>query len=88
MSSLLATGTRRSTRQMGGSTSASIAWHFEDAATGFMLRMSRQVIGRLPAELQQAYAYQNALRILGPYLSPGSSPETELEGAPRPLPPF
>lgn len=47
------------------------AWTFEDSATELIINVSRQFIARLPAEFHEAYAFRNALRVFGRYLSPG-----------------
>ncbi|MFC2041799.1 hypothetical protein ACFLTY_05735 [Chloroflexota bacterium] len=46
-------------------------WHFEESVTDLVVRISRQFIGRLPADIQEKYAYQNAQRIFGHLLTPG-----------------
>jgi len=45
-------------------------WHFEDSVTDMVIKISRQFIGRLPADIQEKYAYQNALRVFGRFLTP------------------
>ena len=44
-------------------------WHYEEAVTDVVIRISRQFIGRLPADIQEKYAYQNAQRVFGRFLS-------------------
>lgn len=46
-------------------------WHFDESATDLIIKVSRLFIARLPAELQEQYAFRNALRVFGGYLSPG-----------------
>ncbi len=45
-------------------------WHYEEAVTDVVIRISRQFIGRLPADIQEKYAYQNAQRVFGRFLTP------------------
>ena len=40
-------------------------WHFEQSVTDLVVRISRQFIGRLPDDIQEKYAYQNAQRVFG-----------------------
>ncbi len=47
-----------------------LSWHFEDAVTDMVIRISREVIGKLPADLQEKYAYKNALNVFGRFLTP------------------
>jgi hypothetical protein len=35
-----------------------------------VISLSRQFIGRLPADIQEKYAYQNAQRVFGRFLTP------------------
>ncbi len=51
-------------------TDLSAYWHFEDSVTDVVISLSRQLIGRLPADLQEKYAYQNAQRVFGRFLTP------------------
>jgi len=44
-------------------------WTFDESVTDVVVRISRQFIGRLPADIQEKYAYQNALRVFGRFLS-------------------
>ena len=46
------------------------SWMWEEPASDMFIRLGRQFIGQLPAEVQEAYAYQNALRAFGRYLIP------------------
>ena len=50
-------------------TDFSEPWHFEESVTDLAVRISRQFIGRLPADIQEKYAYQNAQRVFGRFLS-------------------
>jgi len=50
-------------------TDFSEPWHFEESVTDLVVRISRQFIGRLPADIQEKYAYQNAQRVFGRFLS-------------------
>jgi len=45
------------------------AWHFEEDATELILTIHRRFIARLPRELQEDYAFRNAWRIFGGYLT-------------------
>jgi len=45
-------------------------WHFDESVTDVVIRISRQFIGRLPADIQEKYAYQNAQRVFGHFLTP------------------
>ncbi len=45
-------------------------WHFEEPVTDVVISLSRQLIGRLPADIQEKYAYQNAQRVFGRFLTP------------------
>ncbi|MFC1847416.1 amidohydrolase family protein [Chloroflexota bacterium] len=51
-------------------TDFSEPWHFEEPVTDLAIRISRQFIGRLPADVQEKYAYQNAQRVFGRFLTP------------------
>ncbi len=44
-------------------------WHYEEAVTDMVLRISRLFIGRLPADVQEKYAFQNAQRVFGRFLT-------------------
>ena len=46
------------------------SWMWEEPASDLLIRIGRRFIGRLPVEVQEAYAYQNALRVFGRYLIP------------------
>ncbi len=43
--------------------------HYDESMTDVVIRISRQFIGRLPADIQEKYAYQNAQRVFGRFLS-------------------
>jgi len=43
---------------------------FEDSATELFIELSRKFIARLPAEVQEDYAFRNALRVFGRHLTP------------------
>ena len=45
-------------------------WMWEEPASDLFIQIGRQFIGQLPAEVREAYAYQNALRVFGRYLIP------------------
>ena len=45
------------------------SWHYEEAVTDVVIRISRQFIGRLPVDIQEKYAYKNAQRVFGRLLS-------------------
>ncbi len=45
-------------------------WMFEEPATELIIELSRKFIARLPAEVQEDYAFRNALRVFGRYLNP------------------
>ena len=45
-------------------------WHFEEPVTDVVISLSRQFIGRLPADIQEKYAYKNAQRVFGRFLTP------------------
>ncbi len=47
----------------------SYSWHFEESVGDMVIQISRQFIGRLPADIQEKYAYQNAQRVFGRFLS-------------------
>ncbi len=47
-----------------------LSWHFEDSVTDKVIEISRQFIGRLPADVQEKYAYKNAQRVFGRFLTP------------------
>ena len=51
-------------------TDISYAWHFEEPVTDVVISLSRQLIGRLPTDIQEKYAYQNAQRVFGRFLTP------------------
>ena len=50
-------------------TDRSEAWNFEEQATELILTINRRFIARLPLELQEDYAFRNAWRVFGSYLS-------------------
>ncbi len=45
-------------------------WMFGEPATELMIELSRKFIARLPAEVQEDYAFRNALRVFGRHLTP------------------
>jgi hypothetical protein len=49
-------------------TDLSSTWHFDDSVFDAVIKLSREVIGRLPADLQEKYAYQNAQEVFGRFL--------------------
>ncbi len=49
---------------------SSLFWHFEDSVTDMVIRISREFIGRLPTDIQERYAYKNAQRVFGSFLTP------------------
>lgn len=49
-------------------TDLGLPWHFEEPARSLIMEMARQFIGRLPAEVQEAYAFRNAHRVFSRYL--------------------
>ncbi len=51
----------------GGNNTQS--WHFEDSVTDAVISLSREFIGRLPADMQEKYAYKNAQRVFGRFLT-------------------
>jgi len=51
-------------------TDLSKPWHFEEPVSDMVIKISRQLIGRLPADIQAKYAYQNAQRVFGHFLTP------------------
>jgi hypothetical protein len=55
-------------RIMWGTDFAS-PWHFDDAVTDLAIKITREVIGRLPTDVQEKYAYQNALNVFGRFLT-------------------
>ena len=46
------------------------AWKWEKPVSDLYIELGRRFIARLPAEVQEAYAYKNALRVFGKYLIP------------------
>jgi hypothetical protein len=44
-------------------------WHFEDASAELIVKTFRKIVAKLPADLQERYAYKNAMRIFGPFLA-------------------
>ncbi len=54
---------------MWGTDLGDINWHYDEAVTDAIIRISRQFIGRLPADIQEKYAYQNAQRVFVRFLS-------------------
>jgi hypothetical protein len=44
-------------------------WTYDRAGRDLLLQVSRAFIGRLPAAVQEAYAFRNALRVFGRYFS-------------------
>lgn len=60
---------RQPDRIMWG-TDRFLTWHFDDSTSALIMEISRLVLARLPAELREKYAYQNALRVFGRYLKP------------------
>lgn len=51
-------------------TDLSSSWHFEEPVTDVVISLSRQLIARLPADIQEKYAYKNAQRVFGRFLTP------------------
>lgn len=51
-------------------TDRAMPWHFDDSATELMITISRRFIARLPTELQENYAFQNALKVFERFLTP------------------
>ena len=51
-------------------TDFSEPWTFDESVTDVVVGISRQFIGRLPADIQEKYAYQNAQRVFGRFLTP------------------
>ena len=51
-------------------TDLGASWQFEDSVTDVVMLMSRQYIGKLPADIQEKDAYQNAQRVFGRFLTP------------------
>ncbi len=51
-------------------TDFSEPWHIEEPVTDVVISISRQFIGRLPADIQEKYAYQNAHEVFGRFLTP------------------
>ncbi|MFC1907248.1 amidohydrolase family protein [Chloroflexota bacterium] len=51
-------------------TDLSEPWHFDESVTDVAIGISRQFIGQLPADIQEKYAYQNARRVFGRFLTP------------------
>jgi hypothetical protein len=45
-------------------------WQLEESVTDMVIKISRQLIGRLPADVQEKYAYKNAQRVFGRFLTP------------------
>jgi hypothetical protein len=45
-------------------------WHFEEPVSDVVISLSRQLIGKLPTDVQEKYAYQNAQRVFGRFLTP------------------
>lgn len=50
-------------------TDLSYTWHFDDSVFDVVINLSREVIGRLPADLQEKYAYKNAQKIFECFLT-------------------
>jgi hypothetical protein len=57
-------------RVMWGTDLTYTPLHFVGTATDVCISLSRQVIGRLPADIQEKYAYKNALNVFGRFLTP------------------
>jgi hypothetical protein len=53
-------------------TDLNYPWHFEEPVTDVVISLSRQLIGRLPVDIQEKYAYQNAQRVFGRFLTPNT----------------
>lgn len=51
-------------------TDLSASWHFEDSVTDTVIEITSKFIGKLPADIQEKYAYQNAQRVFGRFLTP------------------
>ncbi len=47
----------------------SYSWHFEESVGDMVIQICRQFISRLPADIQEKYAYKNAERVFGRFLS-------------------
>ena len=46
-----------------------LVWHFYEPASASVVEISRLVLARLPADLRTKYAYENAQRVFGRFLS-------------------
>ena len=51
-------------------TDLSKSWNFEESANSIIIKICREFIGRLPPDIQEKYAYQNAERVFGRFLTP------------------
>ncbi|MFC1901052.1 amidohydrolase family protein [Chloroflexota bacterium] len=51
-------------------TDFSEAWHFDEPVTAYVVDICRQFIGRLPSDVRDKYAYKNAQRVFGHFLTP------------------
>ncbi len=45
-----------------------VRWFWEEPVSDKFIEISRQYIARLPAEVQEAYAYKNAFHVFGKHL--------------------
>ena len=46
------------------------SWQFEEPVTDMVIEVTRQFIARLPADIREKYAYKNAQRVFGRFLTP------------------
>lgn len=58
------------------------AWHIEERPTALIIEIGRRVIGRLPADLQEGYAFRNGARAFGSRF--GRPPASARDGRPEP----
>lgn len=52
-----------------GAMDMNATWHFEDASAELIVKTFRKIVAKLPADLQERYAFRNAQRIFGGFLA-------------------
>ena len=69
-------------------TDLGIPWHYDAAVQDVVFSISRRLIAHLPTQVQEPYAYGNALRVFGPYFEAksGNSERTTIIATPAPRP--
>jgi hypothetical protein len=52
-----------------GAMDLNAPWHFDDASAQLIVKIFRKIVAKLPADMQDRWAYKNAQRIFGGFLA-------------------